>query len=206
MGIFSNKQSDAVYQDDMSQAAQPVQQVQPASTDGILPAQDSPVQPASSFMNQSAPPMDDTSNGAGDYIMTDPPVPASPVQDDLPMAPAEPNTELPEPETVAPEPAPASVEQPAPPEPTHVSVSTDSSDLDSIKQDALKQLSPLVPHLDQSPEERFHTIMMMMQATDDRTLVKPAYEAAQSITDEKTKAQALLDIVNEINYFTQDKS
>jgi hypothetical protein len=45
--------------------------------------------------------------------------------------------------------------------------------------------------------------MMMIQAADDESLVKSAYEAAQKITDEKVRAQALLDIVNEINYFTQ---
>ena len=43
----------------------------------------------------------------------------------------------------------------------------------------------------------------MIQAADDQSLIKTAYEAAQQITDEKSKAQALLDIVNEINYFTQ---
>jgi hypothetical protein len=77
-----------------------------------------------------------------------------------------------------------------------------SQDLGSIKQQALQQLSPLVSHLNQTPEDRFNTTMMMLQATDDQSLVPVAYEAAQSITDEKTKAQALLDIVNEINYFT----
>lgn len=72
-----------------------------------------------------------------------------------------------------------------------------------IKQQALQQLSPLVGHLDQTPEEEFRTTMMMIQASDDQSLVQKAYDAAQKIEDEKTKAQALLDIVNEINYFTQ---
>jgi hypothetical protein len=76
-------------------------------------------------------------------------------------------------------------------------------DLLAIKQDALKQLSPLVSHLDQTPEEKFRTTMMMIQAADDQNLIKDAYEAAQNISDEKARAQALLDIVNEINYFTQ---
>ena len=70
----------------------------------------------------------------------------------------------------------------------------------------LRALStPLIGHLDQSPEERFKTTMMMIQASDDQSLVATAYEAAQGISDEKTRAQALLDIVNEINYFTQNK-
>jgi hypothetical protein len=78
-----------------------------------------------------------------------------------------------------------------------------SNDLLSIKQDALQQLSPLVGQLDQSPEEKFKTTMMMIQASDDQKLVKDAYEAAKQIPDEKARAQALLDVVNEINYFTQ---
>lgn len=85
-------------------------------------------------------------------------------------------------------------------------VNSDNTDLAKIKQDALQQLTPLVGHLDQSPEEKFRTTMMMIQATDDQSLIPDAYQAAQSITDEKAKAQALLDVVNEINYFTQHKS
>jgi len=77
-------------------------------------------------------------------------------------------------------------------------------DLIDIKQKALSQLSPLVDHLDQSPEDKFRTTMMMIQASDDQSLVQSAYDAAQKIQDEKTRAQALLDIVNEINYFTQN--
>jgi hypothetical protein len=77
-----------------------------------------------------------------------------------------------------------------------------ANDLIDIKQKALQQLSPLVGHLDQSPEDKFRTTMMMIQASDDQTLVKDAFAAANAIEDEKVRAQALLDIVNEINYFT----
>jgi hypothetical protein len=80
---------------------------------------------------------------------------------------------------------------------------TPSDDLLSLKQDALQQLSPLVGHLEQSPEEKFRTTMMMIQASDNQSLIKDAYEAAKQIPDEKARAQALLDVVNEINYFTQ---
>lgn len=80
-----------------------------------------------------------------------------------------------------------------------------SNTLSEIKQDALQQLSPLVDHLEQTPEEKFRTTMMMLQATDNHDLVKTAYEAAQSITDEKARARALLDVVNEINYFHQQE-
>ncbi|MCU0667575.1 MAG: hypothetical protein MUF85_03080 [Patescibacteria group bacterium] len=72
-----------------------------------------------------------------------------------------------------------------------------------IKQQALQQLSPLVEHLEQSPEEKFKTTMMMIQASDDKSLIPKAFEAAKSIHNDKERAQALLDIINEINYFTQ---
>ena len=79
-------------------------------------------------------------------------------------------------------------------------------DLSSIKIQALDELYPLIDKLDLSPEDRFRTLMMMIQASDNQELVKSAYETAHSITDEKAKAQALLDIVNEINYFTQQST
>ena len=98
----------------------------------------------------------------------------------------------------------AAPEVPASPEVTTSSDATPVADdgLLALKQQALGELSPLVDHLEQSPEEKFRTTMMMIQASDNQSLIKVAYEAAQAIPDEKVKAQALLDIVNEINYFT----
>jgi hypothetical protein len=80
-----------------------------------------------------------------------------------------------------------------------------TDELLDIKQDALQALTPLVDHLDQTPEERFRTTMMMIQASDNFSLIKAAYDAAGQINNEKERAQALLDIVNEINYFTQQQ-
>lgn len=91
---------------------------------------------------------------------------------------------------------------PSAPEPS-TSGPIDGDELLGIKQDALQELTPLVGHLEQSAEEKFKTTMMMIQATDDHSLVKSAYDSAKQITDEKARAQALLDVVNEINYFTQ---
>ncbi len=76
-------------------------------------------------------------------------------------------------------------------------------ELIDIKQKALGELAPLIDDLDLSGEDKFRTIMMMIQASDDESLVAKAYAAAHAIEDEKVRAQALLDIVNEINYFTQ---
>jgi hypothetical protein len=123
---------------------------------------------------------DDGNDSVGDYIMTEPHQGAG--------APADDDSEE---RTL-----PATV-------PAH----TATDDLVGLKQKALQQLSPLVGHLDQTPEEKFRTTMMLIQASDNQDLLSTAYEAAQAIPDEKLRAQALLDVVNEINYFThQDGS
>jgi hypothetical protein len=81
--------------------------------------------------------------------------------------------------------------------------SNSSSDaLLDIKRQALEELSPLIDHLEQDSEEKFKTTMMMIQASDNQSLVPQAFQAAKEIKDEPKRAQALLDIVNEINYFT----
>lgn len=90
--------------------------------------------------------------------------------------------------------------------PVTEATSEGSQDLVTIKQAALQHLTPLVDHLEQTPEEKFRTTMMMIQAADDQSLVKVAFEAAKEITDDKARAQALLDVINEINYFTQHNS
>lgn len=79
-------------------------------------------------------------------------------------------------------------------------------DLASIKQQALQSLEPLVGQLDLAPEEKYKTVMMVVQASDKPKMLEEAYQAASQITDEKVRAQALLDIVNEVNYFTQQQA
>ncbi len=134
--------------------------------------------------------------------------PADPAQPSEPQFNTTPQSVANEPVVAPPASEPAAPADPLPasdPTPTAAPAPSagGSSDLISLKQQALQSLSPLLAHLDQSPEEKFKTTMMMIQASDDQSLVQTAYDAAQSITDEKEKAQALLDIVNEINYFTQ---
>ena len=85
---------------------------------------------------------------------------------------------------------------------TDTNATTPPADLVSLKVQALGELYPLVHKLELSPEENFRTIMMMIQATDNKDLIPSAYEAANKIEDENVKARALLDVVNEINYFT----
>lgn len=84
--------------------------------------------------------------------------------------------------------------------------SSSENQLEDIKNQAIAQLTPMVQTLDQSPEERFKTLLMLIQASDNQALIKDAFEAAQQISDKQSKAQALLDIVNEINYFSSNQN
>lgn len=77
-----------------------------------------------------------------------------------------------------------------------------NDELMSIKQQALQDLTPLVDKLDQPAEDQFRTLMRLIQASDNPDLIKQAFDSAQKITDDKERAQALLDVINEINYFS----
>jgi len=78
-----------------------------------------------------------------------------------------------------------------------------SGELDSIKLEALQELRPLVDKLNVSPEEKFDTYLLLLRSTDDKALIEPAHEAARAITDETRRAQALLDIIKEIDFLSQ---
>ena len=96
---------------------------------------------------------------------------------------------------------PAPLDTPVAPAPAATSVTTDPA-LESIKKDALSQLRPLVDKLDLPADEKFDTLLLIIRSTDDKTLVQSAYDAAKGITDESKRAEALLDVVKEIDYFS----
>lgn len=101
---------------------------------------------------------------------------------------------------VAAAPAPEPVAAPVMSSPIVAPSMGGSSDLDSIKQDALTELRPLVDKLNVSPEEKFDTYLLLLRSTDDKSLIGPAHEAARNIADEARRAQALLDVIKEIDY------
>lgn len=78
-----------------------------------------------------------------------------------------------------------------------------SDDLAPIKTEAINELRPLVDKLTLPPEEKFDTYLLLLRSTDDRSLIAPAHAAAREITDESKKAQALLDIIKEIDFLNQ---
>lgn len=86
--------------------------------------------------------------------------------------------------------------------PATIPLPAENSDLESIKKDALSELQPLVDKLNVAPEEKFDTYLLLLRSTDDQALIAPAHEAARNITDEARRAQALLDIIKEIDYLS----
>lgn len=88
--------------------------------------------------------------------------------------------------------------------PSISSSSASSSDLESIKKDALGELRPLIDRVDLPAEEKFDTYLMLIRSTDDSSLIGPAHVAAQGISDEKRRAEALLDIIKEIDYLSRN--
>lgn len=126
-------------------------------------------------------------------------------------APAPVDASLPNPVTADPAPAvpapepiiatPEPVIAPLPPVETAV-----TPELESIKQDALQELRPLVDKLDLPPEEKFNTLLLIIRSTDDKSLVAQAHAAAKSIEDESKRAEALLDVIKEIDYFSHPQA
>lgn len=102
-----------------------------------------------------------------------------------------------------PEPEQQPAVSPAPqPKAAKTATTTDASDLDTVKNNAIRELRPLVGKLNISAEEKFDTYLLLIRSTDDRTLIPPAHEAAKEITDESRRAQALLDIIKEIDFLS----
>lgn len=138
------------------------------------------------------------------------PVLEEPIETPIPAVPSEPVTPAP---VSMPSPAPVADDQVAPVEYStppatidHTAAALSSVDsIEQIKISALSQLRPLMQHIELSPEEKFEKYLMMLRASDDQDLIQPTYEAAQQISSEKLKAQALLDVINEINYLTSQQ-
>ncbi len=91
---------------------------------------------------------------------------------------------------------------PDPVAPVATTISVAGAGLDGVKQEAIAELRPLIDKLDVDPEEKFNTYLLLIRSTDDRSLIAPAHEAAKNIADETKKAQALLDIIKEIDFLS----
>lgn len=152
----------------------------------------------------AAPAADDTTASGSGLQFEETPLtsgaPAGSANVNAPAADPAPAVTIPEP------PVTAEPELSLPTPPTgHGGAPTASGDLEGIKKDALEELRPLVDKLDLPSEEKFNIMLLIIRSTDDQSLVGPAHEAAKAIEDDQKRAQALLDIVKEIDYFSQQK-
>lgn len=109
---------------------------------------------------------------------------------DIPTTAPEPTNDFPTPPT--PEPA-------SQPESLNNGV---GGDLAGVKQNAIMELKPLVDKLNIPAEEKFDTYLLLIRSTDDKSLIAPAYEAAKQIADETKRAEALFDIIKEIDFLS----
>ena len=122
-----------------------------------------------------------------------------PASSSQPVAPAEAVPVAPPVPTPPPVAAP---EVPAPVAPAAVAM---PGDLDQIKKMALEELRPIVEKLELPPEEKFEALLLVIRSSDDNSLIKAAYDAAEGISDSAKKAQALLDVIKEIEYFSAQR-
>ena len=94
------------------------------------------------------------------------------------------------------------------PEPTPVTISIPDNNspldnsLDPIKEQALNELRPIIDKLNVPAEEKFETYLLLIRSSDDKSLIAPAHETALKIEDETKRAEALLDIIKEIEYLS----
>lgn len=99
----------------------------------------------------------------------------------------------------------ATVSFSAPSTTSYTGISNDNPALDDIKGQALSELRPLVDKLNLAPEDKFDVLLLMIRSTDDSSLVSEAHSVAKQIQDDARRAQALLDIIKEIDFFDQNK-
>jgi poly-gamma-glutamate capsule biosynthesis protein CapA/YwtB (metallophosphatase superfamily) len=76
--------------------------------------------------------------------------------------------------------------------------------LEDVKRQAMHALTPLLADIkDMDPERKFDICMSAMRYTDNKELANAALEAALDINENSTKAEALVELINEINYLQQ---
>ncbi len=68
-------------------------------------------------------------------------------------------------------------------------------DLDKVKTMALGDLRPILEKVDIPIEKKFMIYKDILELTDDKACIEPAYNAARDIADEKARGEALIFIV-----------
>ena len=103
-------------------------------------------------------------------------------------------------------PAKAKSEPVTPPNVNSLGRNVDNGALGDIRLQVISELRPLVNRLDfLAPADKFDTLLLLIRTIDDSSLIPMAHQTAMAIPDEVKRAQALLDILKEIDFFTQKK-
>lgn len=126
-----------------------------------------------------------------------------------PNPPMPPNMSMPIPEEVAPaEPvsAPAEDIKPTPivhedePELKAPAATENNLGISKIKEAALRELAPIADKLNIPAEQKFSIYKDIIDNYHDSSIIEPAYRAASDITDDQTRAEALLYIIDSIDH------
>lgn len=69
------------------------------------------------------------------------------------------------------------------------------NDITSVKEAMLRDLFPIMDKVDMGAEERFELYRTMLDSSNDKSLIRGAYEVVKGITDEGARAEALLFLI-----------
>lgn len=118
----------------------------------------------------------------------------------------------PEAPTSAPAPAPIAAPAPAPETPVLAPAPapevptlnpeapvSDNLNMHQVKEAALRDLVPLVSHLEMNPSQKFNLYRNIFEQLKDYTVLESAYRAATEITNDTERAEALLYLVESID-------
>lgn len=140
------------------------------------------------------------------------PIAPAPMPEPLAPEPLAPEPVAPAPEPIAPAPMP-----PAPEMPTEISEETTveaksfddepivsvSSDMQSVKEAALRDLAPILNKVDMDSSKKFGLYKDIHEELHDNSVIAPAYETAKEIADDKERADALLYLIDSIDNIQQ---
>ena len=105
----------------------------------------------------------------------------------------------PAPESAAPG-APQAPEAPAPTNvPSLESAPSSNLSMHQVKEAALRDLVPLLDHLNMAPTQKFNIYRNIFENLRDYTVLESAYKAATSLPDDTERAEALLYLVESID-------
>ncbi|MBO4276603.1 hypothetical protein J5491_02795 [Candidatus Saccharibacteria bacterium] len=137
-----------------------------------------------------------------DLNMPEAPAPEMPAPAPEPIAPIPPMPQT----APAPMPAPEPMPQPAAPayEPAFApapkfNMPAGNLNMHQVKEAALRDLVPLLDHLNMNPSQKFNIYRNIFEDLRDYTILEPAYRAATEIPNDQERAEALLYLVESID-------